>query len=707
MNYNRYSGSGVIVQSDLHHPFENIIAYSQIVELGQKPFTQYIPVSGLYSFVQGFFFSFFGKGLYSYYNVTENLFYFAIICLTVFLLMKHVNQTTALLIAMIIPITLYNRVSLIIPIMLLLMLPELIEKRNLWLQAWFLTSLVHGLYYPVFGAALCVGYFPMVIYQMVSYVKEGHFQEDKKNKAFWIGWIICIISFILSVPLLTGTLKHISAMSAQTIYADGISRFGQAIDPLFFKYIPSIGLRLFWYNGLTFLLPAAVVWISAILAWRFGGVALRGRKIVVKNPLALLICCSFGIALMVSFSYTLIRFDINYLYDRRGGIYARSSGMIFATALALFIFCKKYAKNIYFKCLLVGITAFLVAVTSGESLLGVDDNSKLYPYYFVKENYIFSEDQTIQKLGSCFIDENVYQHVLDKYEKKRSINSGYYSLGIGNFGIFYLCEIPGVSVMETSTIKGFGAAQETVNVIRENKTVIAKDVPYVTGVNPFPGGVDSYCLYYLYHWLVTSGEYVWNEQDGNFYPNTDHLSKKDVLEQNRSISIPAETVYLGKAASSWGSSMESLEKVCKSCKISCRTTSEDMSAKIVFSETIDGNQADFIFIDFKNQHQFDYILFDHKEDEVYDDANWFDKTLLKKDYTRGRAVTLSWKDDNGNSFEINCSMGRGKLLIPLGSGRGWLLNRHSELSVKVTQDGNSVAIPEINEIRLLKCREVS
>jgi hypothetical protein len=45
MSFNRFSGSGSIISPDLHHPFENIISYSQMAELGQKAFSQYIPVS--------------------------------------------------------------------------------------------------------------------------------------------------------------------------------------------------------------------------------------------------------------------------------------------------------------------------------------------------------------------------------------------------------------------------------------------------------------------------------------------------------------------------------------------------------------------------------------------------------------------------------------------------------------------------------------
>ena len=61
---------------------------------------------------------------------------------------------------------------LLIPIMLFLAWPELIGRKNTWLKAWFLTGLLHGLYYPVFGAAVCIGFFPLGAYQLVSYIRD-------------------------------------------------------------------------------------------------------------------------------------------------------------------------------------------------------------------------------------------------------------------------------------------------------------------------------------------------------------------------------------------------------------------------------------------------------------------------------------------------------------------------------------------------------
>ena len=52
-------------------------------------------------------------------------------------------------------------------------------------------------------------------------------------------------------------------------------------------------------------------------------------------------------------------------------------------------------------------------------------------------------------------------------------------------------------------------------------------------------------------------------------------------------------------------------------------------------------------------------------------------------------------------------MNNGKLLIPLGSGRRWLLNNHSILNIVIQNEaGQTIEWPGIDDIKFLKLREV-
>ena len=57
--------------------------------------------------------------------------------------------------------------------------------------------------------------------------------------------------------------------------------------------------------------------------------------------------------------------------------------------------------------------------------------------------------------------------------------------------------------MESYTIKGKDAAQETIDLIQKQKTIVGP-------------GISSINNYYFYHWLLTSGAYVWSEENLRF-----------------------------------------------------------------------------------------------------------------------------------------------------------------------------------------------
>ncbi len=78
---------------------------------------------------------------------------------------------------------------------------------------------------------------------------------------------------------------------------------------------------------------------------------------------------------------------------------------------------------------------------------------------------------------------------------------------------------------------------------------------------------------------------------------------------------------------------------------------------------------------------------------------------MKKSYNPGMLVCISWVDDYGAEHIMYCEMNRGKLLIPLGAGAGWLLHNHAQMQIHVMQDGMEIAMPQITEIQFLKLRE--
>ena len=123
--------------------------------------------------------------------MTNNLFYLIVIIGIVWLIDKQVDRIYVFLISLVFYVLSYNRLVFVLPIMLLLIWPKLVEKKNTWLMVWFLTSLFQGLYYPLYGVATCVGFFPMGLWQVVTYIKSGELKKDIRTIRFWIGWGFC------------------------------------------------------------------------------------------------------------------------------------------------------------------------------------------------------------------------------------------------------------------------------------------------------------------------------------------------------------------------------------------------------------------------------------------------------------------------------------------------------------------------------------
>lgn len=696
MNFNRFSGTGAIVSSDMHHPFENIIGYSQIFELGQEPFSEYIPISGMYSVVHGFFMSFFGKGLWSHYYIATNLFYLFVIVGIVVLLKKHFRGEWVLFVSLIFIIIDYDRVCFILPIMLLLSLPKLIERKNLWLKVWFLSSYIYFLYYPVFGTAVCVGFMPMGIWQIVRYIKTGELKEDIKQVGFWIRWILCFLPVFLGIELLVGTIKHTMAMGNQTIYADGISRFGQVVPDDFFSYIQQLPTRLVLYYIFSYLTITILIWLSVALFLGNGNVFISDNKrMVISDHVPAFISLSIGIILLVSFAFTVMRLDVN-------SIYARNTGVVYASFVMLILIVSKYVESRKSRFWVYGFAIFTIAIMSGEGFKNMDLSYKLESSYKVPEGYLYIENDQVERMGTCFIDRELYYSIKDSYDYYEELNERDGSLGLlKDFGYYYLCNAPGDSVIQLGlTIKGYGAVEETLNLIRNNKTIVGSNI-------------DTINNYYFYYWLINSGEYVWNPDKRIFTPNDGTVTIDNIKKVNKTIDLPIEDDEMRRTANSWGMSIDTLMNIFSETNIPISVSEKENVVKLEFDKKIYGNDADFLFIEFENTEEYSNSLLDMDRTyyiakfEQSDFLNRIESCLTKREYNPQVSVHVSWEDDIGNSHSLNCDMCQGKLLIPVGSGRGWLLNEHSEIAISVKKGEQTIDVPQIVSVKMLKLREVN
>lgn len=677
MAFQRFDGTGAVLSADMHHPFENIIGFQQIFELGQKPFAEYIPVSGMYSVIHGAFFQLFGQGEMGNYYVAQNVYFLSAVLLVVWLLWAQVGSTCVFMTSLVFYMRSYNRDMFVLPIMLLLMLPKLVERKRLWLKAWFLTSLFHGLYYPVYGAAVCLAFLPLGICQAAAYSKSGQLRRDAGTVRFWTGWVVCLLAAVICIPCLAGIYQHMRAMSGQTVYADGIARFGQLVPEWFFSYLGEFQvIRVALYDVATFIIPVGFVWAAYALALRIGWVQ--------KDMQGACMAVSMAIMLTVSFSYTFVRLDMN-------DICARNIDSLLAVMVVLMVMLERYLRGKRFGFLVILLAALTPAVSARIGFFALD--AKLKACVAVPDHYVFVEQDAVERLGTCFMEEPLYERIASVCSSfgEEELKQAYLG-GPGDFGYFYFSGLKGNGVMETNaTLKGYEAVREAIATAKRQGAVI--------------GNVSPFYSYYLYHWLLTSGEYVWSEEKGYFLPNEGNRTKEQILEIHQGLSFGMEGLDAGKNAGSFGMSMDSLQEIFSEPDIGFSYRQDGDAGRIVFEDAVDGDEADFMYVEFSGMEQdFVYTLFD-MNGEQEQSGGPLAKYLMKKNYCPGMQVTLSWKDEDGQEHAMHCAMSRGKLLIPLGSGEKWLLHKHADLRIRVTRDGQESEIPQIVDLRFLKLRE--
>ena len=687
MAINRFGGSGAIMSADLHHPIENVIAYSQMVELGQSPFSTYIPVSGMYSIVQGAIFAWFGNGEFANYFVTENMFYLLVIIPIIWLLSKHVNGEQLLLISVLFPVMTYNRCVFILPIVLLLTWKKLLAQHNKWLMAWFITSLFHGLYYPLYGAAVCLGFLPMAVWQIRGYVVSGAWKQDKRSGCFWAGWLICIAMVIACIGLLFGTLRHMLAMSSQSIVADGISRFGQTIPEWFFKVFGNTHpfFRLATYSIATFLPLALVVWGFYVLALHCGQVAIIKKKLRIKKPYTFLGIIAGVIMPLVCYTFTPIRLDVH-------SIYARSAGIMYVSMVLFMLIAYKYLISRKSRMMVLALALLIPSLVNDCGLS--HPGGRLFPHYGVPQNYEYVHGSSVKKLGTGFVESKTYKWISDENKRLENADRSISYFGEPNiFGLFYLLDIKGAATMESYTAKCYSAAQEAVDIVRANHGSVGRQL-------------DSLGNYYLYYYFMVSGEYCFDEDKKLFAPNDGRFTQDDIYSKHKELELSGKNRYLGKIPNSWGLSMKDMEPVFTEIYPDYSVYQNDGILNINFAVPLAGQDADFIYIDFgKMAEKYNYVLHDSKG--VYPQGTYrLANKLMLKDYNPGMRLVIRWWDDNNQEQSLSATVGEGKLLIPLGSGCKWLLNNHSKISIKLLQDNQEIAVPEINCIRFLKVREV-
>lgn len=666
--YNSYSACPMFAQPDQHHHGEQMIPWQQIITLGQKAYEEYTPVSGLFPMVIGFIQNVVLGGTISDYSPAVSIFMVCICLLTMCLIYEHVGGMWALAISVLFCLPCYNRQYLVLPLLLLLTLPKLYEKANLWLSAWLFGCFLAGLYYPLFGAAVLLGTLPFAIYQIRNLLKQ---KDRLKHTSTYVPLLIVLVPICFSIPLLLRMLRHTLTYSNQTTLADGIALHGQSVPEFFMPYLNGHAfLQTLCYFGIRIFLPMCGLILFAIMTFR------------TKESKRKLFYLSGLISLAISYSYTLVRADTGVILSRTSYILVALCG-IFLPILLLNEYQKERMPLLPF--LLIGIlfslpsmlyqniaavkTPAMWVYPNGESALYFDDESKLFDVYEVNDVFAKSEDTGFlaadqKRLGPGFMVKDQldyvkqYRAIIDKCERIAPDTTYFGFDGQGFYS--YL----GVKCCYTGFIpaaKGYAAQVAIRKRMSETRPVIFL--------------IEPESNYYLYYYMMTN-DYIYDEEDACYYPK--ELYQKLYPKENPSNVRRYENISpltLGKVASSFGNSFDALKPL--------------MTSESEFTFHFAGTDYDMIYAQLDTSAILDAAVA----------ANATPPSTITVDFAcEGEAYPGS---------HVTCDIGDGTLLIPVGMNLCWLQAKDiSHISFSFDSDANSsMYAPCIKELKLYKIRQ--
>lgn len=669
---------------DLHHHFENIIGFYQIVEYGMEPFKNYTPLSGFFSVLQGAFYRIFANNMYEFYNVSESIFFLFAVCLTVLLLWKRIPHIQTFIISVCFYFIRYNRTIFILPILLLLTDPRIIRNKNIWIILWILTTFFQGLYYPIFGVATGLAFLPFGIYQIITYIKSSKIKSDIKTMLFWIEWIGCLTPIVLSKNILIGLFHHLQVVSTNTILANGLTRVGFKTSIRFLPYLNDTNtFKLLLFYLLTFIIPAIFVWVTFLMVLKAFNIKKESVNYKIRNLAGGLILLSLPIFILMIFNSMTIRLEPNY-------IYARLASILFAIGIMMIVFAHKYIRNSLNK-FLVFLVVLSVPVTSG--LFGFGDRCGLFADDYRQNVKLLPYSQMNAVYNLTY---KAYNNFVTETKKNADISKPYF--GSMSYGVYELCHFKGASTIESQEIRSYELTQYTVNNLK-------KTLPYI-----FVSNNTARWSYYLYNWILTSGNYVYNTQRKIFEPNNGKYSLEDVRRKNLAFKSVFELSMQQNITNTFGLYYKSINKFFETNNTEFYVITSKDFVHIKFNKPIKGWEADFIYLEFDNMDKnFVYAVDDwyYNHPAIIKDKNIpIKKYFVQKIYNPYTRIHLSWTDHKNKKVKAQIDIGDGHLLIPIGAYSDWLLNEHKDLYIYTSQKLKPTEMPKLNKIEFLQLRKV-
>lgn len=666
---NSFTSPAQIIPSDLFHHGEQIVEFQQVFGQNLTLYKDFTPSSGNYSLLTGTVLKLMGDNA-TIYPVAYSLILFCFAILVGVLSYTLAGSPISLLLGASTGLFIYNRGYLILPILLILTLPKLINNRDLWLKIWILLIIIGGFYYPIYGASMFFATLPFGFVQFKEFLKTNY----QKNFKFYFSWIVMFLVVAVMLPIFLNMAKHILLLANQSMLADGATILNprQFMPKEYLTFLPT-GIRFVFYILSKIFIPT----ISVILPFTVLGTIWINNKnnVFYKSPLFLVLSSSI-IFQIVAFSYTLIAADESTIISRTAIVVVP---ILQYLTLGLYIFGKDYLKESTKKQLVI-LTLILASGIMFSTIFSnwfscdikhkigglQNDSCKLSASFkYLNNDYIFVDGKklNIKKLGKGFMK-------CENFEKLKEYNNFIQTHKMQNATFMNLPRM-------FYYILDVKSCYNDLTYLFQTKKAQDNYIKYLNKVSEKPIIADFEHLgnYEILKW-IEDNNYIKLKNGWFVYVNDlekYHLNNNDI---EKNYNLFDDEINFDISCNSFGKSIKTLEKAFD------RTLSmpvddviyDKNSLKINFKDKINGKEFDYLYLKININEDLNKKFFGSFDNRLL--------TLYKNNQELSK-YTLNIYWDNKKNQPIVTVLGNGELLIPLGYNSSWRNNFHKNLLIEI------------------------
>lgn len=615
-----------IYNLDEYHIGELFTNYDQIINKGQMPYKEYIPVKGYFHLIIGFINEAFYNGGYNNISRAYQLNNLIFMIPILFILKSILTKENIILIIILNLIPLPGSYYLIIPALFILTRESIIENEYNFILSYYYICFTSFMYYQSFGIAIGIGLFPFLLVKVYSIIKNKIYPN--RNIVYYL--ILGIILGILNLkPIFYGLKYSLINLSANTFYWGNQSIYSESEKiSSAFKFFKSH-------------LWAVIVMFSVLSLIK------KYKKMLGADKLLHSFIIFFPLSIL---SYVTGRLDV--IMKRPNNF----SLMIISLLLILFLY--KYEKE-HSNLNLIGLitimgTYFLfsnqIPILSLPSL-----NMEIV--HNIPETMIIIDREKHPKYGNGFIDKGRFldltseQKLFDEAclnDNDTFLMIDPYLTDSARYSLFGY-KIPTLS-HSVLNIPSISSQKWELERVRNFNVPILRISP---GIN----------RYYLFHKEFLNSDYIYTT-----YNNREYLIKKDIFESmkmkfNLEENILPESYSMrdaGVLPIKWGNSFESnKEKILKSNIVLNPKGYNNIKYE---------NGSNYIL-----KEEDPYIIFNFDNVDINSKTD-FIKFNLRSNEDKVLQMQLFWADSSQifseeNSIRFNAR--NGDIVIPVGFNLGW------------------------------------